>query len=342
MRKMKGHFFKWLCILLAGVLVCSMCMMFFGCAESPRDEKPHVVCTVFPVYDWVKNLTGELAEVTLLADNGTDLHSYQPTVSELVEIAECDLVIFVGGASDLWLYDALQNEGNPARKTLRLLDVLGDAALVETNEGILSPKQAHEHEHAHTSHAQTHAECAKDYLDADEHVWLSLQNARVLCEAIARELCELDTTHTVAYTEAQKAYDVQLATLDAAFLETVQNARKSVVLIADRFPFLYLARDYHLQYIAAFSGCSAEAELSLTTVIALAAELDKMQLDTVLILDGSAPVFAQTVIDASHQTHCRILRLYAMQSVTRKQLAAHMTYLSCMEANRSVLEQALA
>ncbi len=342
MRKIKGLFSRWLCMLLVGALVWPMGAMVTGCGEQPKDEKPHVVCTVFPVYDWVKNLTGELADVTLLADNGTDLHSYQPSVSDLVEIAECDLLIFVGGASDLWLYDALQNEGNPARKTLRLLDALGDAVLTETNAGILSPKQKHGHEHAQDAHTEPHAACAEDFLDADEHVWLSLQNARVLCEAITAELCELDAAHAAAYTEAQNAYDAQLAALDAAFLQTVQNATKSVVLVADRFPFLYLAKDYHLQYIAAFSGCSAEAELSPATVIALAAELDEMQLDTVLILDGSTPVFAQTVMNASHQTHCRILRLYAMQSVTRKQLAAHMTYVSCMEANRAVLEQALA
>lgn len=232
-------------------------------ANADKTDKLKVVTTIFPEYDWVKEILGEKAgdaEITMLLDKGGDLHSYQPTADDIDKIADCDLFIYVGGESDDWVKDALKNSTNKDMKVINLLDVLKNSIKTEETKPGMQAEEEHEDDEN-----DEHEE--KEY---DEHVWLSLKNAKPLVEKISEDLQELDPENKEIYASNTKAYVKKLSDLDAKYRETADTAKRKTVLFGDRFPFRYLTDDYGLNYYAAFAGCSAETEASFKTVSFLA------------------------------------------------------------------------
>ena len=300
--------------------------MMAGCGSTKTEEKKlSVVTTIFPVYDWVRNVLGENAEnaeLTFLLDSGVDLHSYQPTADDLITIANCDLFLYVGGESDEWVEDALEAAGNPDRKVLNLMEVLGSAAVKP--EELVEGMEAEEEEDA-------------DEPEYDEHIWLSLNNAALLTDAIKNALSEIDPAHQDAYRSNAEAYIQALQKLNLQYIDTVQNASCKTLLFADRFPFRYLADDYGISYYAAFAGCSAESEASFETVAFLAGKVDELGLPAVVTLEGSDGKIAQTVIDTVQGEKPAILTMDSLQSVTD----TNADYCTIMEQNLAVLQQAL-
>lgn len=302
--------------------------MLSGCSRSgdgrDSDGTLTVVCTVFPFYDWMRELTegSENIELILLADNGVDMHSYQPTTGDIVDISTCDMLVYAGGQSDEWVGEIVERSGNGTMLVADLLEMLGDRALCGAP-----------HEHDHGEH---------DHHDApDEHIWLSAVNAQVLCEGLSEMLCRLDSEHLSLYKANAERYTAELTALDEAYGKAAENAHAEALVFADRFPFRYLANDYNLEYYAAFDGCEAETEASFDTVANLAAVLDRYALDSVLIIEGSEDRLARTVIESSASADRQILVLDSMQSVNARDIADGLTYVSVMEENLSVLEQAL-
>lgn len=299
-----------------------------GEADSDLSSRPlRIVATIFPEYDWVREILGDdasHANLTLLLDSGVDLHSYQPTADDLLKISTCDLFLYVGGESDGWVADALRESTNPRQKVVNLLDVLGDAAKIEeTLEGMEEEEEEHEEP------------------EYDEHVWLSLKNAAVLCREIAEALAQVDPDRAQNYRDHAQAYCQKLEQLDAAYGEAVRSAREPALVFCDRFPFRYLADDYGLSCYAAFPGCSAETEASFETVAFLAKKVDELNLPCVLTLEKSDQKLADTVIQNTRAKDQRILALDSMQSTTAADLAQGVRYLSIMEDNLDVLKQAL-
>lgn len=317
--------------------------MFTGCGASEKPtaqgDKLKIVTTIFPEYDWTREILGdqsERAEVTMLLDNGVDLHSYQPTADDLIKIAECDLFIYVGGESDGWVESALASTSNPDRAVINLIDTLGDSVkLEEVVEGMQETEHDHEEEedHAHDADEQE--------AETDEHVWLSLRNAQAVCQKIAEKLGEIDPEHEQAYTQNALAYIDQLAALDAKYQAAVDAANKKTLVFGDRFPFRYLTEDYGLNYYAAFVGCSAETEASFETIRFLAEKTDALGLSHVLTIENPNHKIAETVVANTSDKNQQVLSMDSMQSVTSKDVAAGATYLSIMEHNLDVLTQAL-
>ena len=309
-----------LCLLLLFIL-------FSGCTPSGTGEGGgstlHIVTTVFPEYDWVRELTkGTDNEIRLLLDHGVDLHSYQPTAADMIDISTCDLFIYVGGESDAWVEDALSEAVNQDMKVICLLDVLGDA--VKEEEAVVGMEEELEDEAAY-----------------DEHVWLSLKNAGVLCSSVASALSELDPANQALYAENLSAYTASLNKLDNAYQHAVDEAPQKTVLFGDRFPFRYLADDYSLTYYAAFPGCSAETEASFETVVFLAKKVDELHLPVILTTESSDGSIAETVKKNTKTKDQTILSLNSMQSVTQQEMGSGVTYLSLMEQNLEVLKEAL-
>lgn len=304
------------------------------------EERLQVVTTIFPVYDWARQVVGAASknvDVMLLVENGVDMHSFQPTASDLMTIADCDLFLYVGGESDEWVEEALKTAANPDRVTLKLIDVLGDAALEEE----IAEGMEHDYdEHDHVEHDLYHANQSAD-TTLDEHVWLSLKNAQVLTKSISDALSTVDPDNAGTYAENQAAYAEQLKVLDTAYQTAIESAAGDTLLFGDRFPFLYLTRDYGLTYYAAFPGCSAETEASFETVTFLADKTDELQLKHLMIIEGSDGRIAQTIIDSTREKSQKILTLDSMQSVTKDDIATGITYLSVMERNLEVLKEAL-
>lgn len=335
---------KMIALLLALLMAVGM---LAGCSKQNDDdtddatEKLSIVTTIFPEYDWVKAVLGDKAEhadITMLLDNGVDLHSYQPTADDIVKISDCDLFLYVGGESEGWVEKALKNSTNKDRKVINLLDVLGDSV---KHEEVVEGMQEEEHEHEDADEHGDGEEHEHEE-ESDEHVWLSLKNAEVLVGAISNALQELDAENKEIYAANADAYMKKLSALDAEYQTAVDNASCKTVLFGDRFPFRYLVDDYGLNYYAAFVGCSAETEASFETVSFLAKKADELNLPCVLTIEGKHHKIAETIVKNTAQKSQKILTMDSMQSTTSKDVASGTTYLSVMEKNLAVLKEALA
>lgn len=314
-------------------LVLTMAVSLTACgagnvASLADDGQISVVTTIFPIYDWTRQVLGEdsEAELTFLLSTGVDLHSYQPTAADLLKLATCDLFIYVGGESDEWAEDALSEAANPNMIVLNLMDVLGEdlaeEELVEGMEGEAEEEDA-------------------DEIEYDEHIWLSLKNAEKLVQAISDAMAEADPENAAAYASNAENYVNQLADLDAAYEEAAAAGEKDTILFGDRFPFRYLTEDYDLNYFAAFSGCSAETEASFETVVFLANKVDELHLPAVLTIENSDGRIAQTIVENTKSRDQRILAMDSMQGTTGRNATDGATYLGIMESNLNILKQAL-
>ena len=335
MKKFKRVFAVFFCLLLAAGILGGCGKAASSAASVPSasqsDEKPlKIVTTIFPEYDWVREILGDKAdnaELTMLLDNGVDLHSYQPTADDIIKISDCDLFIYVGGESDGWVEDALKEATNKDMQVINLLDVLGEQVKEEeVVEGMEAEEEESEDE---------------DEPEYDEHVWLSLKNAETLCNAINDALETIDPANKDVYAANAAAYLEKLTALDSEYQSMVDNAARKTVLFGDRFPFRYLVDDYGLNYYAAFVGCSAETEASFETVSFLSGKVDELGLPCVLTIEGAQHKIAETIVQNTAEKNQSILTLDSMQSTTSTDVANGTTYLSVMERNLDVLKQAL-
>ena len=307
-----------------------------GGQSAEESGKIQIVTTIFPEYDWVMNILGEnpaKAGVTMLLDTGVDLHSYQPTAADILKISTCDLFIYVGGESDEWVDDALQEATNKEMIIINLMDVLGDAV---KEEKVIEGMQ-YDNEHK-DDHDQEHGQGEVEY---DEHVRLSLKNAALLMENISDAIQKIDPDNADSYKKNATAYIEELKVLDAEYQTAVSGASVKTLLFGDRFPFRYLVDDYNLSYYAAFAGCSAETEASFETITFLARKVDDLSLSAVMAIEGTDHRIAETIVQNTQTKDQQILTMDSMQSVTAKDVENGTTYLSIMEKNLSVLKDAL-
>lgn len=312
-----------------------------GCGqrgESVSEEEPEfrVVCTVFPLYDWTAQILGNQegrVELTMLLKDGSDLHSYQPTVADMLTISQADLFIYVGGESDFWVEDALENADNPDLRAVRLMD--GLEGFLQEEEYVEGMAGAEEDEHAHDHY---HGEEETAY---DEHIWLSLRNAEKSCRVIAGQLAAMDEEYAEEYRERAAQYGALLEALDQEYEQAVAAAPYHTLVFGDRFPFRYLTEDYGLDYYAAFPGCSAETEASFYTIAFLAEKVSELDLPAVLAIDGSDGTIARTIADNTKTRDQKVLTMDSMQAIDWRDVQAGANYLSAMEDNLAVLKEAL-
>ncbi|MBR4725215.1 MAG: zinc ABC transporter substrate-binding protein [Lachnospiraceae bacterium] len=339
-------------IFLLAAAVSTGCSQQAG-AQNSSDGKIKIVTTIFPEYDWVKEILGnkaDRAELSMLLDNGVDLHSYQPTVDDIIRISDCDLFIYVGGESDGWVEGALKEAKNKDMIVINLLETLGESVKEEEIvEGMQEEEHDHEHDHGHDEdedhdHEDDHDE-DHDHHDEeteyDEHVWLSLRNAAIICDRITEALSRLDPDNSGIYSANNEAYKAKLTDLDKQYETTVAAAPVKTLLFGDRFPFRYFTDDYGLSYYAAFAGCSAETGASFETIIFLAGKVDELNLPAILTIDGSSGEIAEAVDQNTDTKNRKILTLDSMQSVTSKDVEGGTTYISIMTKNLEVLKEAL-
>ena len=321
-----------------------------GCKNpSKNSDKIQIVTTIFPVYDWVKNIVGDdkNIEVTMLMDNGADLHSFQPTAEDILTISGCDMFVYVGGESDEWVDDALEEKSNDKMEVVSLMDKLGDnASQEEVKEGMQDDEDCDEDKDGDDSKEKADAddreESADEEVEYDEHIWLSLKNAQILCDEITEKLKKIDKKHSDVFDKNNKAYQAKLNKLDIEYKKMVDNAKVKTIVVADRFPFLYMTKDYGIDYFAAFKGCSAETEASFETIKFLANKVDELKLKNILVIEGTNHKIADTVARATKTKKKNILVLDSMQSITGEDAKAGEKYIKVMEENKEVLQKALS
>ena len=335
---MKYKFSKIMALALSSLIV-PFCA---SCNTTGSGDKMSIVTTIFPEYDWVMNILGEKkdnADVTLLLDNGIDLHSYQPTPKDIVTISKCDLFIYVGGESDEWVDDALKQAINKDMKVINLMETLGDAV---KEEEVIEGMEEEDHDHDHEEgedHDHDHEE--EEEVEYDEHVWLSLKNAEVIVKEIGKSLSVIDKENADYYNANVTTYVNKLKDLDSRYDAAVKAGTKDTLLFADRFPFRYLVDDYNLKYYAAFVGCSAETEASFETIKFLANKVDELGLNVILMIESSDGGIANTVKDATTNKNQTIMTMDSLQSASTKEYKAGRNYLSVMEQNLTVLKDAV-
>ena len=321
-------------ILLIAVMVTGLAFAN-GSKETHRDNLK-VVATIFPAYDWVKEILGDNPagiDVKLLLDKGVDLHSYQPSAYDIVAISTCNLFIYVGGESDEWVEDLLAKT-NSNMKTINLIDVLGDLAKEEELKEGMQETEHDEHEHEHNEEEE-------EDVEYDEHVWLSLRNAKILCTAIESAIESMDPANMSAYRANLEIYTEKLDSLNEQYERVVSESSFRTLLFGDRFPFRYMVDDYGIDYYAAFVGCSAETEASFETIAFLVDKVDSLGLRNVMTIDGSDMKIAKTIVNNSRNGNGQILTMNSLQSVTAEDMKNGMSYLSAMEENLEVLKKAL-
>lgn len=304
-----------------------------SCGTSPEgDEKLSIVTTIFPEYEWVREIVGDATEhvdYTILLDNGVDLHNYQPTAADVMKISTCDMFIYVGGESDTWVDGALAEATNKDMVVIDLMEVLGDALKEEElKEGMEDGEEKEGEEE----------EEGPEY---DEHIWLSLKNAAALCRVICDKLCSVDADHAEAFRKNADAYIGKLNALDAKYREAVENAHTKTLVFGDRFPFLYMFKDYGIDYYAAFKGCSAESEASFDTILFLSEKIDELGLKSIMKLETSDGSIAESVKDNTKTKDQEILQMDSLQSVNKEKMASGASYIFEMEKNLEVLKKAL-
>lgn len=303
-------------------------------AKDPN-KKISIVTTIFPEYDWVREIVGSHAdkfEITYLMNKGVDLHSYQASAEDIAKVSSADLFIYVGGESDTWAEDAIAEATNKEMKVINLLNSLGsDVKEEEVVEGM----------EAEDEHDRDQAKEGEE-VEYDEHVWLSLKNAQKLVMDIEANIESLDPDNTADYAANADAYVKKLEELDKEYKKAVDESSLKYILVGDRFPFRYLVDDYGLKYSAAFVGCSAETEASFDTITFLSGKLDELGLKNVVTIENSDQKIAKTIIENTKNKDQGLVVLNSLQSVSQKEIDGGLTYLSVMKDNLEVLKKALA
>ncbi len=315
-------------------LICILALVTLAsCGGDSSGDKIDVVCSGFAEYDWTLNVIGQNMDkfnVTYLLDDGTDPHSFQPTITDIAKVSDSDLFIYMGGESDKWSRDIVKNAANRGIVKVCLYELFKDDLLP------MSDSFCEEDDHSHTHDGDDH-----NHAGQDEHFLLSLKNAEVAVMRIRDALCLVDTEGSDVYTASAEAYVNELRALQGGYEACVAAGENDTLLFADRFPFAYLARDLSLKYYSAYAGCSAESELGQEKIIFLANKLDELTLDRVCIIETSDGKLAKTVIAESGRKDAEVLVFNSCQSVNSKQIQDGMTYLGIMKDNLELLREAL-
>lgn len=303
---------KYFLAVLAAILIV-LCLAGCESTYTGKADTFDIVCTVFPQYDWIKNITDGVENVTVtLLCGSSDIHSYQPSVQDIVRINGSDMVVGIGGESDSWVFSSLQSETETI--PVNLMEVL-------YGEDVQHHSHTEDCDHSHTEDVN------------DEHIWLSVKNAIVVTEYLAELLCEQDPQNREVYSANAKAYCDTLREMDAKFEEVCEKSENNTVVFADRFPFRCLFEDYGINYFAAFPGCSADTDASFDTVISLAEKLDEYSLEYVAVTENTDGKTAKAVIENSNDKSRSTVALDSMQSVTVKDIDGGENYVEIMENN---------
>ena len=315
-------------VLLALTLAAGLC----GCADRQRaeDGRLQVVCSVFPYYDFARQIGGDDVDVTLLVAAGKETHSFEPTPLDVITLSQADVFLYNGGESEAWVDDILSAAGENIAVTLPLMPQVS-ALAEEWAEGMEGAHDEHDHDHDHETHDS-------DDIEYDEHVWTSPVLAKALCQAICDALCRADPAHQEDYQSRLMDYLAQLDGLDAAFREVVEAGHRRLLVFGDRFPLLYFCKEYGLDYRAAFHGCASDTEPSLATLKYLIDKVEDEEIPVVYTIELSSRKVADAIAET---TGAKVLTFHSCQTVSRTEFDGGATYLSLMEQNVEALREGL-
>lgn len=290
------------------VMVLSLIFLLCSCNESAND-KLKVVTTIFPEYDFVREIAGDKADITMLLPIGADLHSFEPSPKDIMKINSCDVFVYVGGESDVWVENILKNSDNKNIKTVRLMDVVAES---EKN-----------HNHSH---------------EYDEHVWTTPINAIKIVEAISKEIQLSDEENAEFYETNTADYIKVLRGADLDFKKVVSDAKRNIMVFADRYPLKHFSDEYGLLYVSPFSGCNDKTEPSAQSVKEIIDTVNEKNIPVVFYTELSNEKMADAVCEA---TGAKKVRFNTYHNVTKSEFENGVTYVDLMKHNLYALKEAL-
>ncbi len=299
-----------ICLTLALMLIIGLC----ACSDSPKDSsKLKIVAVSFPEYDFARAVAGSKADIEMLIPPAGEAHGYEPTVSDIKAVSNCDLFIYTGGESDTWTESLLNSASNKNLKTLAMTDAVEH---IKSNE----------HSHSH------------DKYTFDEHVWTSPKNAASIVSLIKDTLSEIDSENKEFYETNAKAYCDKIDELDANIKKVTQNANNKTLVFGDRFPLTYFAEEYGLEHLAAFSGCSEDTEASASTIVSLIDFIKENNIPVVFINELSNTAIAEQIAE---ETGAEVKTFYSCHKISKDDFESGKTYIDIMSRNIENLTSAL-
>ena len=329
---------RYICILAVVVMMISGVLTGCTSAAKKDGDKLSIVTTCFPPYDFARAIAGDTADITMLLSTGAEAHSYEPTPLDIAEIQNCDVFICIGGEDEVWVDKILDSIDTSDMEIVRLID---HAELLEEEPVAGASPDGHDHHHHHEHTHEEHDDHGEDVSEehADGHIWTSPANAMRCLEAVNDALCGAAPENADHYNAGYNSYVAQLEELDHEFAHLMENAEHNVIVVADRFPFRYLAHDYGMEYFAAFSGCSSESEPSVYTMAFLIDEILEHDIDTVFCLEFSTRKLAEKLADA---TGAEVLPLNSCHNVSKNDFENGVTYIDLMYENLKNIKEALS
>lgn len=317
-----------LCVILG---ICSL-MTFSGCTDSGTDSetadqpkgKVSVVATIFPQYDFSRQIAGDLADVTMLLGAGEESHTYEPTPQDILTIQNADIFIYVGGESDSWVDSILDSLDTSSIEIISLMECV-DAVEEEVVEGM-------EAENGHETAD------SPDEAEYDEHVWTSIENAQIISQRIADALCDADKENSTAYRSNCEKYLSELSSLKKEIEGVVNNGERKTLVFGDRFPLRYFTDEFGLEYFAAFPGCAEDSEPSAGTVAFLIEKVNNEDIPVVFTIELSNGKIAKTI---SESTDAEVMTFYSCHNLTQEDFENGVTYIDLMKRNCESLKTAL-
>lgn len=310
---------------IGAVLLCSLVFCIVGCAggRSPQknDKRLKVVATVFAEYDFLRNIAGDRISLEMLMLPGADLHTFDPTPKDIMQVQEADLFVTIGGESDAWADKIIESVDSKNLQTIRLMDCVDHVVEEDVVEGMEAEGEQEEGE--------------KEF---DEHVWTSPPNAIQIVESLCEKLCSMDQENKGFYRENAALYIEKLQDLDASFRQLMENGVRKEIIVADRFPFRYFADAYGLDYYAAFPGCSTQTGASAETIAFLIRKVEEDKIPVVFHMELSSELMCNTICD---ETGAKKAQLNAVHNISRQDFDKGIGYLELMQENVAALKEAL-
>ena len=300
--------------LLSLIFIVTIIFSATACGTTTKSDKLSVVTTIFPYYDFANNTSNGLADVKMLITPGNDIHSYEPTPSDIASIKECDLFVYTGGESDSWVDSILNSfEGDEKPQVLKMMDCVTPLTEIDADH--------------------------KQGTEPDEHIWLSPTNAQNLLGIIGTKMGELDTKNMSTYKNNYTSYMKEISAVSQSIQSIVNSSDSKKIVVGDRFPLLYFTNQYGIDWECAFTGCSSETEPSLSRMSALQDTIKKEKVKSIIKLDMSGNNVAQTLAD---ETGAKVVTFYPCETISQEDFDRGETYSTLMARNMTAIKEALS
>lgn len=312
---------KLLAVITAAATVLSLCACSSESSYSNSDSgKLKIISTIFPPYDLARQIAGDNAELSILLPPGSEIHNYEPSAKDMIAIRNCDIFLYIGGENEQWAEKLINSNDTENVTAVKLIDYV---PTLSEDEDEHDHDHEHEHEHEH---------------ETDEHIWTSPKNAQLMLSAVYDAICKVDPSDKQTYTKNKDAYAKQLSDLDDAYRSAVDNAKNKTIVLADKFPFRYLAHEYGLEFSAAFAACSDESEPGVSTMIKLTKTIKENNIPAVYYLEFSSTKIADTLCDETGATK---LMLHSCHNVSKQDIENNVSYVDLMKQNLENLKLTL-